>query len=239
MSKPRSLTELAMQKRRRAREERLRVERFNPALGEAWAEPLERDAAALMMLPEAPEVGPGGEVINTQPLPEGHAVALEPRHDGARWIVRDTLSKGATRVAEDASERRADLLLQPSFNALPLAIDAAESIGAANSLEKMLAHQMAVAHEASLRLMNRALAYEAGGRSMREGDSVEACRLTNAAARLMSVFQDAMLTLQRVRTGGNQTVTVQHVNVAAGAQAVIGSVQTGGAKRRGSNRKNG
>jgi hypothetical protein len=31
---------------------------------------------------------------------------------------------------------------------------------------------------------------------MREGDSVEACRLTNAAARLMSVFQDATLTLQ-------------------------------------------
>ncbi len=53
----------------------------------------------------------------------------------------------------------------------------------------------------------------------------------------MSVFQDGLLTLQRLRTGGNQTVTVQHVNVAAGAQAVIGSVQTGGAKRRGSNGK--
>ena len=55
----------------------------------------------------------------------------------------------------------------------------------------------------------------------------------------MGAFQSGMLTLQKLRTGGNQTVTVQHVNVEAGAQAVIGNVQTGGAKRRGSNRKNG
>lgn len=53
----------------------------------------------------------------------------------------------------------------------------------------------------------------------------------------MSAFNDAALTLQRLRTGGNQTVTVQHVNVAPGAQAVIGNVQAGGRKRRGSNGK--
>jgi hypothetical protein len=40
---------------------------------------------------------------------------------------------------------------------------------------------------------------------MREGDSVEAGRLTNAAARLLSAFQDAMPTPQQLRTGGNQT----------------------------------
>jgi hypothetical protein len=74
---------------------------------------------------------------------------------------------------------------------------------------------------------------------MCNGDSVEAYRLANTAARLMSVFQDGMLTLQRLRTGSNQTVTVQHVNVAPGAQAVIGNVQTRGRKRRGSKTKNG
>ena len=46
-----------------------------------------------------------------------------------------------------------------------------------------------------------------------------------------------LLTLQRLRTGGNQTVTVQHVNVESGAQAVIGNVRTGGARRRGNNGK--
>jgi hypothetical protein len=159
-----------------------------------------------------------------------------------RANIRDTLAEGATRIAEEASIRRTDLLMQPSFNALALAIDAADSIGAANSLEKMLAHQLAVAHEASLRLMNRALEYvghEANQRPMRGNDSVEVCRLTNAAVRLMSVFQDAALTLQKLRTGGAQTVTVQHVNVASGGQAVVGNVQTGGAKHRGTKQKNG
>ena len=73
---------------------------------------------------------------------------------------------------------------------------------------------------------------------MRGGDSIEACRLTNSVARMMSAFQDGIATLQRMRTGGNQIATEPHVNVAAGAQAVIGNLQTGGAKRRGSKAKN-
>jgi hypothetical protein len=170
--------------------------------------------------------------------PPGQAQNLLQR-EMKRTYIRETLAQGATRVAEEASVRRTDLLSRPNFDAVALAVDAADSIGAENSLEKMLAHQMAVAHEASLRLMNRALAYDADGRAMREGDSIVACRLANSAARLMSTFQDGLLTIQRIRNGGNQTVTVQHVNVASGAQAVIGNVQTGGAKRRGSNRKNG
>jgi len=197
----------------------------------------ERAAEKLLMLPGAPDVGPGGEVVRTHSAPDGHADQAQKDRGFKRANIRDTLAQGATRIAEEASIRRTDLLMRPSFDAVALAVDAADSIDATNSLEKMLAHQMAVAHEASLRLMDRALAYEAGGRSMREGDPVEACRLTNAAARLMSVFQDGLLTLQRLRTGGNQTVTVQHVNVQPGAQAVIGSVQAGAPKRRGSNGK--
>jgi len=234
VSKPKSLTELAMGHKRDAYVER--VCKNPPVLARVW----EREAERLLTLPGPPDVGPGGEVVRQHSGPDGHVQdVLKREMEMKRANIRDTLAEGATRIAEEASIRRTDLLMQPSFDVVALAVDAADSIGAGNSLEKMLAHQMAVAHEASLRLMNRALAYEAGARSMREGDSVEACRLTNAAARLMSVFQDGLLTLQRLRSGGNQTVTVQHVNVASGAQAVIGNVQTGGAKRRGSNRKNG
>ena len=86
--------------------------------------------------------------------------------------IRDRLKDSVSCIAEDASIRRTDLLMQPRFNALAIAVDAAESISAAHSLEKMLAHQLAVAHEASLRLMDRAVAYEAGGRAMREGESL-------------------------------------------------------------------
>ena len=123
--------------------------------------------------------------------------------------------------------------MQSSFNALAMGIDAADSISAANSVEKMLAHQMAVAHETTMRMMDRGLSYERSG----AGDQVEACRCINAAARLMGAFNDAALTLQRLRAGGNQTVTVQHVTLAPGAQAVIGNVRTGGRMRRGNNGK--
>jgi hypothetical protein len=53
-------------------------------------------------------------------------------------------------------------------------------------------------------------------------------RLSNAAARMMHVYQEAFLALQKIRTGGKQTVVVQHVQVSEGGQAVItGSVKSG------------
>jgi hypothetical protein len=211
-----------------------------PVLALMW----EREATKLLALPDPPDVGAGGEVVRIHSAPDGYADDGQKDRGFKRANIRDTLAQGATRIAEEASIRRTDLLMQPSFDAVALAVDAADSIDAGNSLEKMLAHQMAVAHEASLRLLNRALeraGYESSMGAMREGDSIEACRMTNAAARLMSVFQDGLLTLQRLRTGGAQTVTVQHVNVASGGRAVVGNVQTGtgGAKRRGGNPKNG
>lgn len=212
-----SLTELALEKRKLAHQER----RFKPGSGLALV--YEDKADELLNLQHPPVVGPGGEVTREQTAGLG----------GKRAFIRETLQQDASRIAEDASIRRADLLLLPSFNAVATGIDAAESIGAQNSLEKMLAHQLAVAHEAGMRLMDRALCYDAGGRAMKEGDSVEACRLANAAARLLSVYQAGLLTLQKLRTGGNQTVTVQHVNVQPGGQAVIGNVGGGGGERRG------
>jgi len=38
-------------------------------------------------------------------------------------------------------------------------------------------------------------------------------------------------TLQRIRSGVNQTVTVQHVRIAPGAQAVIGNVNAKGRRK--------
>src|ERR1017187_5454211 len=50
-------------------------------------------------------------------------------------------------------------------------------------------------------------------------------------------YQAGFFTLQKIRTGGKQTVVVQHVRVADGGQAVIaGSMKTGG-PRGGGRRK--
>lgn len=221
--KHKSLTELALLKVKQSHEEK--------EFGHGHiAERLRDEANELIDLPAAPDVGAGGEVVKAQVAGLGFR----------RSTVVNTLEKGAKRIAEDASIRRTDLLLAPSFNAVALAVDAAESIKAENSLEKMLAHQMAVTHEAALRFMDRALDYDLGNRSLRPGDSVEAARLANTAARLMGVYQSGMATLQRMRSGGNQVVTVQHVSIGQGGQAVIGNVQPGrGLTVEGINEKNG
>jgi hypothetical protein len=180
---------------------------------------LEEDAAKLLAL-DHPPVAPAGEVTE----PQGATTRTESR----QWIA-NTLANGDA-VAEEASIRRTDLLFQASLKAVALGVDAADSIKAENSLEKMLAHQLAFAHEASMRIMGEAMT---NIRPYNRPDSVELTRLTNAAARLMSVYQDGLLTLQRLRSGGNQTVTVQHVHVNEGGQAVIGNVAPGAPDTRG------
>lgn len=213
MADPKTLTEKAMRYKREAYIERACKD--PPVLAPMW----EREAAELLALPGPPDVGPGGEVVREQTRGLGYK----------RANIRDTLAQGADRTAEDASIQRTDLLMQSNMDCVALGIDTAASIDAANSIEKMLAHQMAAAHEASMRFLNNSLNYNVTGRRLEAGESVEACRMANTAARLMSVFQAAALTLQRLRTGGSQTVTVQHVNVAPGGQAaVVGNMQTGG-----------
>lgn len=202
-----------------------------------------RRAEALLDMPLAPDVGPGGEVVRTVSLSDSALAEVDREQDSiARMSIRDTLAQGATRVAEDASIRRTDLLLQPAFDCVAMGVDAAESIKAENSIEKMLAHEMVAAHEAAMRLTNESLecAQAARGKPNAELRSMayaDACRLGNTAARLMSAFQDGAATLQRLRTGGKQTVTVQHVNVESGGQAVVGTVQTGGPNYSGADRK--
>jgi hypothetical protein len=144
-------------------------------------------------------------------------------------------------LAAEASESR----LKLTGNSMVLAVDAAESIGARNSLDKMLAHQLASAHrlamhmaEQSVRLVDR---HESWGKMNNPAHTIEAARLANASARMMGAFQDGLLTLERIRRGGKQTVKVvhQHVAVGPGGQAVVaaGGVKAGGRKTRGRGRK--
>ena len=132
-----------------------------------------------------------------------------------------------------ASEHRVDLAACVGSRVAETAIDAAESVQATNSLEKMLCHQMAAAHRAAMKMTARSLDLS--------GVPAEMARLSNAAARMMQVYQEALLTLQKFRTGGKQTFVVQHVQVSGGGQAVVaGNMKTGARKSQyGEGRKNG
>ena len=137
-------------------------------------------------------------------------------------------AKEPDRVALEASLERVRLVEE--CGAFDLALDLAETIQPRDVTEQMLAHQMGATHKAALDLLAKSAA---------QRDTVEQARLANTAARLMDTFQRAMLTLNRIRSGGRQQITVQHVNVADGGQAMIGTVLAGGQLSDGAGHKNG
>jgi hypothetical protein len=158
------------------------------------------------------EVGAGGELIDRESI-------------GIPGLV-DTVAH-ADYVAADASRDRLELANEA--RALGSALDAADSIQAQDSLEKMLVHEMAVLHRGMMKAaarMNEEL--DAAGviqPNAREAANVRACRLAGAISRMSNTFQQALLTLQRKRSGGQQHVKVTHVhqqvNIEDGGQAVV------------------
>lgn len=125
------------------------------------------------------------------------------------------LPETADLAAVEASLERSRLLLQSGTDIAALALDTASSIEAQNSLEKMLAHQLAAAHKVVMRQVERAYhAYETGAETKR----------LSVALRSMAVFQQGLLALRKIRQGGQQQITVQYVNVSDGSRAVIGEI---------------
>lgn len=137
-----------------------------------------------------------------------------PQHETQ---LMDTLAApGAT--ALDASASRLDLITNMGTDVAAMALDASNTIQASNSLEKMLAHQMAVCHNGAMRYVSKAAL---------EQEPVHAVKMMNLGVRLMETFQSGLITLKRLRSSGEQRIMVQHVDVREGGQAVIGQLAPG------------
>ena len=121
--------------------------------------------------------------------------------------------------AVEATLDRNRLLLQDGLDVAAMAMDAALSIQATNSLEKMLAHQLAATHKQIMELM--------GAVSCQPNADAQAKRM-NAAVRYMSVYQHGMLALHKIRQNGQQRIMVQYVDVSNGSQAVIRNIERDG-----------
>ena len=124
-------------------------------------------------------------------------------------------------------------LADDGIECVALAVDTAETIQAKNSIEKMLAHQLAAAHKLAMTFAGQARKHtQQVGEGIYSGDLLHvdyATKMANASARMMDAFQKGALALHKLRTGGTQTVTVQHVNVSDGGQAVVtGGIGAGG-----------
>ena len=90
-----------------------------------------------------------------------------------------------------------------------------KGIAPKDQLEAMLAAQMAAIHIATLKLARHLDQAEI----LPQQDSAE-----QALNKLARTFAIQMETLKRYRTGGEQKVTVQHVSVGEGGQAIVGNV---------------
>lgn len=189
----------------------------------AQARRLEAEAAALLK-PAGTPVIRGGEVAR---ILDGEG--CEPD-----WELHNTLYN-PDQTGLDASTVRTRLLYEAHADLVPLALDAAISAKADNSLEKMLTHGNAAMYLLTMRFTRRALEFDRSremySQERSQRASIEANRCATTAAKTFQAMQDGVLTLQRLKHGVQQTVNVRHIDVQPGAQAVIGSVNHGGARK--------
>ena len=163
-------------------------------LGEASL--LDKQSIALITPPIPLKSGAGGEIIPPVDLGlSGLELSLkEPDLLDAEVTIK------RTNLADKAG-------------VFEMAIEAAESSKAKNSVQRMQAHQLALAHKYAMELMADA---------SKQRDPIIKVKLMNCSARLMEAYSKGALALQRLQTGASQVVQVQHVQV--NGQAVIGNV---------------
>ncbi|GAA0571127.1 hypothetical protein GCM10009416_07160 [Craurococcus roseus] len=222
----RELKANAATRRHRARRMRERGDGLGAAREEHDAAYLDRHADRFRDPLEAVDgplaVGNGGEVV-----------AERPCSDPFQELVRQPPDL----LAAEATEHRFNLTAGISNAALTLALDTSESIGAGDALERNLAHQMAGAHTVAMVMLAKAHSFAVSAATWapegrQQMQSVEAARMAVAAARLLDVSQRAALTLERLRNGGRQVVTVQHVSVGEGGRAVVAGTVGRGVGRK-------
>ena len=88
-----------------------------------------------------------------------------------------------------------------------------------DQLEAMLATQMAAVHSATMTLARRLAEVGGAPRSAPERDS-----LSSAFNKCARTYTTQLEALKRHRAGGERKVTVQHVSVNEGGQAIVGNV---------------
>ena len=105
---------------------------------------------------------------------------------------------------------------------LQAAIDQVKNIRPTGAIEEMLAVQMIATHEAAMECLRRAAITGQGfaGRDMN----------LKHAAKFLAIYERQVAALDKHRGKGQQSVTVKHVHVGEGGQAIVGNVTHGAGK---------
>jgi hypothetical protein len=158
---------------------------------------------------------------------ESHKTQLAPDHtDPVVWHAAleeafGTCSSDAAALLTDAAfgvvHPNPEKIDETAFNGV---LGILHGINPADEIEAMLASQMAGLHLTSMQCMRRAQLSE---------QTFEARDMNlKHASKLSRAFAGQVEALKRYRTGGQQKVTVEHVTVNQGGQAIVGSVTAGG-----------
>ena len=153
------------------------------------ADAMEREAQALLTPSETLQTGLGGEIIPPAQvgLPGLESVLKEP----------DLLNL-------EASVQRSDLIERAGV--LELGIETAKDNRAVGSVQKMISHQMAALHRRAMTMLAESEACKIPEISIKKA---------RASARMVDAFSRCALTLQRLQSGGGQTIQVQYMQVNA------------------------
>lgn len=100
--------------------------------------------------------------------------------------------------------------------AMELAILTLAELKPRDAAEGMLAAQMVASHEAAMECMRRAMLPNQTFHGREQN--------LKHAAKMMSLYERQLAALDKRRGGGRQKITVEHVTVQAGGQAIVGDV---------------
>ncbi|MCJ2126429.1 hypothetical protein [Methylobacterium sp. J-077] len=126
----------------------------------------------------------------------------------------------AGRVAAVMRQRGAAIPDETELNA---GLAAVSGIAPENEAEAMLAVQMVGTHEVAMEMLTKAKRAETTDQLERYG---------SLATKLLRTYTTQLEALAKLRRGGSQKVTVEHVHVYEGGQAIVGNVPTQGAQPR-------
>jgi len=168
------------------------------------------------------------EVIEDDQGPATIAVGDPEEPDAESWrLLIAALGNLRPEIALELVRHLADVNRRDGSTdagALSFALAVVEEAKPEDGLEAVLAVQMAAVHLAAMKALKRL--HQAEGLAQFEAQE-------RAANRLLRTFATQMQTLKKYRSKGEQKVTVEHVTVNEGGQAIVGAVGGGGGKDRG------
>jgi hypothetical protein len=161
-------------------------------------------------------VNVSGTAKNGQTVTLGHEAALQEIFGTQHPEMAEALLGHCLKVlnVKEASDDH------PGSDERAFMIAAVAELQPRDAIERMLAVQMAATHVATIR----------SARWLANSENIPQVQSHYTGFnKLARTFATQVEALRKHRSGGKQTVIVQHVNVEDGGQAIVGNVETGGA----------